>query len=412
MNHVRILSRAVFILAALTLGGAAQAEGHSGAEVSKIDEGISRVSAYWGCNAPKLVFDGQTYFTIGSWGKDQASSRGVIYRYERGEWTRGYEWGELNYQPPMLLLDSQRRLILVYSKRSAKPVVMRARTAGDCASLEPIAVPDTIAQAGYIGASIVQDRLILCYIGRAGYDFCTTACDLAAGRWTPETVLCRAQRTTVPYTTWLYPFMIPGAEGMDLFVSNHSFPGKQNNKSRILHAFVSSGQPAAPAAEVIADANPWGVDGTAQISAVWRDLRDGALLVIGQFTPKTGKVLNLELYRRDPASGRWDARKIGPHLYGSLFQSAAAPRVLWLTVVTRGQGADLQLFRSVDQGQSWMAETAANLPKGVAPHFLYGVHPTSGSVMPDTPCAVFSAGDPPRKEYSLWFVRFDARPPA
>ncbi|HIM57553.1 MAG TPA: hypothetical protein EYM39_12700, partial [Candidatus Latescibacteria bacterium] len=33
-------------------------------ELSKIDEGVAWVSSYWGYNTPKLVYDGDTFYTV------------------------------------------------------------------------------------------------------------------------------------------------------------------------------------------------------------------------------------------------------------------------------------------------------------------------------------------------------------
>ena len=41
----------------------------------------------------------------------------------------------------------------------------------------------------------------------------------------------------------------------------------------------------------------------------------------------------------------------------------------------------------------------------VSSFFLHGIHPGSGSLIPEGPAVVFSAGTHPK--YQLWFVRFD-----
>ena len=37
-------------------------------DLSKIDAGIGWVSSYWGYNAPKLVYDGESFYTVALWG--------------------------------------------------------------------------------------------------------------------------------------------------------------------------------------------------------------------------------------------------------------------------------------------------------------------------------------------------------
>ena len=40
-----------------------------------IDSGTSRVSSYWGYNAPKLVYDGKTFYSPGYWGENPSASQ-------------------------------------------------------------------------------------------------------------------------------------------------------------------------------------------------------------------------------------------------------------------------------------------------------------------------------------------------
>ena len=42
-------------------------------ELSRIDGGTTWASAYWGYNAPKLVYDGDSFYTVGYWGEEQAT---------------------------------------------------------------------------------------------------------------------------------------------------------------------------------------------------------------------------------------------------------------------------------------------------------------------------------------------------
>ena len=130
-------------------------------ELSKLDEGVAWVSPYWGYNTPKLVYDGETFYTVGLWGEQQSSSTGVIYKLEDGSWRRGYSWDDLDYQPGTILLDSERRLILIYPRISAGPVVLRSVAPGDIDLFAPLPVPAAIGKAGYLGAGIFDDRIVL-----------------------------------------------------------------------------------------------------------------------------------------------------------------------------------------------------------------------------------------------------------
>ncbi|MCE2449825.1 MAG: hypothetical protein J4F35_16035 [Candidatus Latescibacteria bacterium] len=135
------------------------AVGVSGQEIdvhlSKIDAGVAWVSSYWGYNAPKLVYDGEM------WGSEQATAQGALYQLRDGQWHRGYEWDGLNYQPGMVLLDEQRRLLLIYPKINEKPVILRATAPGQIDQFEQLEVPDAIGKAGYMGAGIYDERLVI-----------------------------------------------------------------------------------------------------------------------------------------------------------------------------------------------------------------------------------------------------------
>jgi hypothetical protein len=179
------------------------------------------VSGYWGYNAPKLVCDGTNYYSVTLAGLEEANSRGLVYKRVEGKWVKGYEC-PLNYQPPMLLLDSQKRLILIHSVMNARPVILRAKAPGDCNNFAPLEVSSEINMAGYIGAAIHNDLLILGYLGKRGYDFCVITCDLKTGKWSPQVLLAPQQREKVPYTTWLYPCIWPDKDGSHLLVANHS----------------------------------------------------------------------------------------------------------------------------------------------------------------------------------------------
>ena len=114
----------------------AQAETGVTYELSKVAEGTAWVSSYWGYNAPKLVYDGDHYYTVALWGAEQATATGALYRYQDGKWEQGYTWDGLNYQPGMMLLDSEQRLVLIYSRMNEGPVILRGRARGDIENFE------------------------------------------------------------------------------------------------------------------------------------------------------------------------------------------------------------------------------------------------------------------------------------
>jgi len=369
-------------------------------QLSRIDEGVGWVSSYWGYNAPKLVYDGEAFYTVALWGAEQATSTGALYQYKEGEWRKGYTWDGLNYQPGMLLLDSQRRLVLIYSRAGEAPVVLRARTGGDFEQFDSIPVPTEIGKAGYLGAGIYDDRIVLGYIGDPQtYSFNIAVLDLRTGEWSGPHLLARAQREQEPWTTWLYPIILPDEDGFHLVLSNNA--DLSSYYDRILYMYLPYDGMAEPRPEEVARVDPW----TANIAFAenaWR-AADGSLYVTGQYKPE-GESNQLYVYRRDARTRQWSDQFIGAPGVGAVFESARQPGRLWLTST---HGSRLRLHTSVDRGDHWESVELPDFsaPGLVSSYFLHGISPASGSAMPEVPTAVFSAGAHPH--YQLWFVQFD-----
>ena len=373
-------------------------------ELTKIDSGTAWVSPYWGSNAPKLVFDGEAFYTLGLWGDKQATARGVIYKYEAGQWVKGYQWADLNYQPGMLLLDSQKRLILIYPRMQAKPVILRSAARGDIENFEPLPVPDKIALAGYVGAGIYGDRLVIGYIGEPGvYSFNLAVLDLKTLQWSGPYLLAWEQRNTEPLTTWLYPIIQPDKEGVSLVVTNHSGGvGPRYTYSPVLYVYIRySNLEQPPAPQIIAEMVPW--KGRTVFASSMFAAADGTIYVTALYDPGQ-KDRAVRICRKDPNTGAWDYRDL-PGVYGgaAISENPDEPGVLWMIL----RDADsVLLFHSRDRGGSWQPVPVHGLPPSPlsGPWFLHGISPASGSAMPGLPCAVFSSGAGQTCE--LWFIRF------
>ena len=357
-------------------------------ELSKIDQGRAWVSSYWGYNAPKLVYDGETFYTLALWGDTQATATGAIYGYRDGRWQRGYTWEGLNYQPGMLLLDSQQRLVLIYPQISGGPVILRGRERGNMEDFDPIVVPGAINKAGYLGAGIYDDKIVLGYIGDPEtYSFKLAVLDLNAMTWDGPHLLAAAQRQEEPWTTWLYPIILPDENGVHLTVSNQPDPTALYNT--ILYMYLPYGGLAAPNPEVVAHANPWSGN-MAFAEAMWR-ADDGSVYVTGQYKPEGGEN-RLHLYRRDPQTGSWKDEPISSAQIAAVFQDSSGS--LWLTSTYWDA---LRLYTPKSGRTNWTAVELAGFESYglVSSFFLHGIHPGSGSVMPPGPAAVFSAGSHP-----------------
>ncbi len=370
-------------------------------ELSKIDEGTAWVSSYWGYNAPKLVYDGEYFYTVALWGDTQATATGAIYSNRDGQWQRGYSWEGLNYQPGMVLLDSAQRLVLIYPQISGGPVILRSRAQGDMVNFDSIAVPSRLKKAGYIGAGIYDDRIVLGYIGDPEtYSFNIAILDLKTMAWEGPHVLAPAQRQEEPWTTWLYPIILPDAKGVHMTVSNQPDPTATYNT--ILYMYLPYDRLDTPEPEIVAQVHPWS-DNMAFAEAMWR-ATDGSIYITGQHKPEAGENF-LYVYRRDPISQTWSGVPISTSQIAAVFQDQQDR--LWLTSTFWDA---LRLYTSEDQGASWDAVGLSSFEPYdfVSSFFLHGIHAGSGSLMPQGPAAVFSAGQHP--QYQLWFVHFSTFP--
>jgi hypothetical protein len=138
MNKVRSILSASLLAAIFVCAAALAAETAVSYKLSKIDEAYNWISPYWGYNAPKLVYDGAAFYTTAHWGKDEAGSTAVLYKYQNGKWSKGFQW-LVNYQPPMLVLDSHKRIIVI-SPQTQGLKIFRSAAKGDIENLEAVTV--------------------------------------------------------------------------------------------------------------------------------------------------------------------------------------------------------------------------------------------------------------------------------
>ncbi len=371
-----------------------------GFELTRVDSGKASVSPFWGYNAPKLVFDGDHFYTLGRWGPRQDAARGVVYRSSADGWEVFFEWEGLHHQPGMVLLDAQRRLVLVHARRDAGPRILRQHRRGDPHGFAEIALPEGLDRAGYIGSAMDGDRLVLGYIGRPGaYSFQTAWVDLDTGLWSGPFVLAPAQRSSEPWTTWLYPLIVPDGDGFHLVVSNNAYRSPYYN--RINYLYVPYGDPASAVAEVVAEVYPW-KQNLAFAQATWL-AADGALFVTAVRRPEGGKN-QLHVYRRDRVTRRWETETMGRAGVAAVFENPGESGRLWMSGAS---GQALRLYRGEDRGRKWSTVALRSFEEFGLKNafFLYGITPASGSLIPGQPCAVFSSGTLPNTE--LWFVRFE-----
>lgn len=364
------------------------------------------VSGYWGYNAPKLVCDGRHYYSANLIGLEEAESRGVVYKLQDGKWIKGYEC-PINYQPPMLLLDSQKRLILIHSVMNAGPAILRAKAAGDFKHFSPLEVSSEINMAGYIGAAIHNDLLILGYVGKKVYDFCVVTCDLKTGKWSPQVMLAPQQRDKVPFTTWLYPCIWPDQDGFHLLVANHS--GYKNLYDRVHYMFLPYDLEVGGLKPELVQSIDTFEDRMAFSMALWKDASDDSIMATVLYSPSNRSQL-FQVFRRNVSTGKWSKTEPGKGYVAGIYQVPGEPNTVWVPA-TDSNG--VVLYHSTDKCRSWQSAQSPDFgAAGVtgAAGFLCGISPTSGSVIEGGPAAVFSTYG--RGGYSHWFVKFHPLGPA
>jgi hypothetical protein len=137
--------------------------------------------------------------------------------------------------------------------------------------------------------------------------------------------------------------------------------------------------------------------------ALWKDAGDGSMLATVLYSPTSRSQL-FQVFRRGARSGKWSKSEPGKGYVAGLYQVPGDANTVWVPVT---DGSGVVLYRSTDKCRSWQA---AQMPDfgaaGVtgAAGFLYGISPTSGSVIEGGPAAVFSTYGP--GGYAHWFVKF------
>lgn len=235
---MRLLEQVAGCAIALTVCAAAFGQTPSAAgQAQEIARGTSWVSPYWGYSAPKLVFDGTRYYTPLLWGMSPNEARWAIAAHADGSWKVSTEHAGV-YQPPVLLLDAEKRLIVIHNLEEKPPVILRAKSAGDAEQFDVIAPPADVANSYYIGAAIRGNRVYLACVTIPSYSMLLTSLDLATGAWTPARVIAEGQIETKPKTAWTYPILVPVDGGVHVVASNCPDGGDGNTYNQLWHCFV------------------------------------------------------------------------------------------------------------------------------------------------------------------------------
>jgi hypothetical protein len=371
------LAAVLALLATLICTGTPRAQ----LALSEIDRGHSWVSPYWGYSTPKLVTDGQAYYTAGLWGDAPATAEGVLYKYADGRWVKGARLPGI-YQPATLLLDGRGRLIVVHSRSEKPAVFLRSRAQGDVEAFDTLPAPPDMVNAYYIGVAIREARLYIAYITSPSYTMYLARLDLDTRRWTPSAVVCEGQVETKPKTAWTYPILVPDANGLHLVASSCPDGGDGNTYDKVWYLYYPEGSADPSVRELVAECpmghNAYATDmlvdgeGRVHVAYMWNRHVYGDPLPEG--SPDAGSYHSW----RDPEAPAWHRIRLGPVGITGLFVEGKR-----LTAVTQRAGTLTPLQWSAD-GKQWQEQpplTDANtLP--VPPGFFDVLSRSSGSIIP------------------------------
>ena len=360
----------------------------------------SWVSSFWGHNAPKVAYDGTSYYTVsldGAYG----SAKGAVHRYQGGVWTKGYEW-TLNYQPPMVMVDDTGRIVIVYANSSGSPTILRSNAAGDINNFTAVnAAP--VTWAGYMGAGIYGHKLVLGYINNPNtYSFWVAAVDLVTGVWTAPKMLAQHVPGALPTeVSWLYPVIVPRADGIHMAVANNADANNLYNEVKYMKLDYSLNYLV----------NPETVDSVPAPFATNYAFQDSMMVgsdnaVYLTSRNLTGSVSHTCLHRRDGVTGAWTHNTLDALGFSAAmtfpFESAADPGRLWLT---RQSSDRLYLYSTTNGGASWNTESPDSFAgQGLVINFVHGILQGSSPVLPSRPTVVFTAS--PSQPYSIWFLQW------
>ena len=365
-------------------------------KVVEIARGHSWVSPYWGYSTPKVVFDGNRYYTAGLWGASPDTATGVIYASSGASWEEGAALPDI-YQPATLGLDKNRRLIAAYTRKGRPVRLLRAIEPGNVASMEDVPPPPEMEDAYYIGMAVQHDTVYLAYLGGPDHSMFFTTLDLGTLNWTPTIVLQKGQIDHKPKTAWTYPIVFPTNAGIHIVASNSPDGGEGNTYNEVWYLFIPTGASEPAVRDRVAEC-PVGhlayamdmlVDASGSVHVVMMRNRR----VYGDPLPDTSPPEGTWYAVRDSASGTWDMERLGPTALAGLY--AWEGNVL---VLMQQKGTIVAMQRR-DDAAGWVTRfslcPAQDIPAG--PSFMDVLSQASGSDL-GRGLVVVSEGLLPEKE--------------
>jgi hypothetical protein len=365
--------------------------------ISEIARGISWVSPYWGYNTPKIVFDGDTYYTVGLWGASPDAAHGVLYCLDGGKWREGASLPDI-YQPPTLVLDRDKRLVVAYTLKEKPARFLRSRKPGSADAFDEIPPPPDMLNAYYIGIAVRDETLYLGYLAEPSYTMFLAMLNLSRLEWTPSIVMQEGQVKQKPKTAWTYPILFPTAEGLHVVATNCPDGSEGNTYNEVWYVFYPPGTAAPARREKVADCpvghSAYAMDmlvdktGAVHVIFMWNQRKYGEPLPSD--SPEEG------VYHawRDPTTGQWHRARLGPISICGFHGGPDGP----VAIITQPGAIRALEWRGAAEG--WVELPPLCDPGSIisGPSFMDVLSSSSGSQVQAKPVLVFD-GPFPIQEY-------------
>jgi len=347
----------------------------SDTRIDEIARGHSWVSPYWGYSTPKIVCDGETYYTTGLWGDTPDTSEGVVYRFEAGRWRDVLHLPGI-YQPATLLVDGEGRVLVIHTRKEKPVRILRSAKRNEWDDL-PLSAG--MPNAYYVGAACSGRHVFLAYLDGLTNSMFLTTLDLVPSVWQEPHVIQEGQTHRKPKTAWTYPILAPTQKGLHLVASNSPDGGEGNTYNQVWYLFFPKDSLEPSIRELVAD-SPLGhvayaldlfVDHGGNVHiAMFRHQR-----VYGEPVPEGAPAAGTYHARRNPETGVWTHGLLSPYALTGFHEDADG-----LMAVTAQHGTFIP-YRWHREQSSWKEMPPLCEPGNVpaAPGFMDVISPYSGS---------------------------------
>jgi hypothetical protein len=344
-------------------------------------DGSTWTSATWGYTSPKLLYDGGRVYAVNMVGAGPGKDVARLYWRDAGGWHTGADISPM-YQPATMLLDAAGH-INVFVTETAGPVhhwrSLRPRDVTEFAEV-PVPRPESF-RYGYLGVGTDGKMIALCGVDET-YSMWFAVKPSVDRPWRRPRRIVPSQKATPPWTSPVYPVVIPDGNVVHVIYSNSPDGGVHNTYNRVEHVACDMRTGRVAHREVVAEGPvgemTYGVDALKGSDGTLYALYEAGAYVYGGKRPDISERAGLFCAALRPG-GVWERVRITPTPgNGQLFLDSVGTLHAFLTTST-----NTLHFVSSDSGRAW-APAADPVAWDGSGAFLYVMKPSSGSVITDT----------------------------